>query len=91
MQTATLFHLLDAVSHLDHGIDQAQRLVLVLGEVDDDHPAMNVDLGRGQADAGCRVHGLEHVVDQLAHGFVDLVDRGRTGPQARIREVEYIQ
>ena len=26
---------------------------------------MDIDLGRGQPDAGCLVHGLEHVIDEL--------------------------
>ncbi len=88
---AALFHLLDAVQGGDLGVDETERLVLALGDVDDDHPAVDVDLGRGQADAGRRVHGFEHVVDQPAHVVVDRLDRFCAGPQARIREVEYIQ
>ena len=54
------------------------------GDVDHDHPLGHVDLYRGKADAWCRVHGLEHVIDQTADGVIDLLDRFRGSTQARI-------
>ncbi|MNC37413.1 hypothetical protein D3C75_859750 [compost metagenome] len=52
---------------------------------------MHVDLGRGQADAGRRVHGFEHVVDQLAQRVVHHVHRLGVGAQAGIGEFENVQ
>jgi len=51
-------------------------------------PQVDIDLGRGQADAGRVVHGLEHVDDQAPQGVVDLPDRLGDGPQARIGEFQ---
>ena len=42
---------------------------------------MEVDLGRGQADARGRVHGLEHVLDLPGQSGVEDLDR--LGPGAK--------
>ena len=49
--------------------------LVFLGDIDHDHPAEHTDLRRGQADAGCYVHGFEHVIHQRTHGGVHLGDR----------------
>ena len=46
----------------DLRVDQHQLFFAVLGDIDDDDALMNVDLGRGQADAFLRVHGFEHII-----------------------------
>jgi hypothetical protein len=42
----------------DLGIDEDAQVAAVLAHVDDDDLLVDVDLGRGQAHAGCGVHGL---------------------------------
>ena len=56
------------------GVDQHQALVAFFRHVDHDQALVHVDLGGGQADALGLVHGLEHVVDQLAQGGIDRGD-----------------
>ncbi|MCY1436602.1 hypothetical protein D9M71_527310 [compost metagenome] len=73
------------------GVDEHPRLGFVLGEVDDHDALVHVDLGGGQADAGSVVHGLEHVVDQLAHGVINHLDGLGDRAQARIGEFENVQ
>jgi hypothetical protein len=55
----------------DLGVDQHHRLVARFGGVHHDHALVHVDLGGRQAHALGGVHGLEHVVDQLADAVVD--------------------
>ncbi|MNO88576.1 hypothetical protein D3C76_800310 [compost metagenome] len=73
------------------GVDEHPRLGLVLGQIHDDDALVHVHLGGGQADAGGFVHGFEHVVDQLAHGVIDHLDRFGDRAQARIGEFENVQ
>ncbi len=80
-----------AFEHADLRVDQHQRLLAVLGDVHHDHAPVHVDLGRREPDAGRRVHGLEHVVDQLLHRRVDLFDRLGDGAQPRVGEFEDVQ
>ncbi len=47
------------------GLMKDVGLGTVFRHVDDDEALMDIDLGRGQPDAGCLVHGLEHVIDEL--------------------------
>ena len=67
-------------------------LVHRAGDVDDEDALGHADLDRGQADARCVVHGLEHVIHQRAqvvrdflHGFGDLLEarvgRDEDGPE----------
>ena len=62
--------------------------VLVLAHVDHQQAQVHVDLGGGQADARRVVHGLEHVVDQLANAFIHGFDRFCHGAQAGIGELD---
>ena len=55
-------------------------------DVVDEHPLLDAHLGRGQADAGRVVHGLEHVVGQPAQVGVELPDLERRLPQDRVAE-----
>ncbi|MOA10989.1 hypothetical protein D3C78_1309030 [compost metagenome] len=84
-----LVHLLG--ERFELGVDEHPRLALVLGQVHHHQTLVHVDLGRGQADAGRRVHGLEHVVDQLAQGVVHRGHRLGEGAQAGIGEFENVQ
>ena len=61
----------------DLGIDGDQRRLLAVpgGAVEDDQPLADPDLGRGEADAGGGVHGLQHVVGQAAQFGVEGRDR----------------
>ncbi len=47
------------------------RRLALAGQVHDDHAHRLAHLDRGQADAGGRVHGLQHVVHQGAQCVVD--------------------
>ena len=49
--------------------------LVLLGEVDGHDALRLAELDRGKPDAGRVVHGLEHLLDQLADGGVDLGDR----------------
>src|SRR3984885_4767812 len=57
----------------DFRIDEHQLRVGVLFESYIDHgdTASNADLGRGQSDAMCRIHGFEHVFDELLEFLVE--------------------
>ena len=48
--------------------------LLVVGDVDDEELERLADLRRREADAGRRVHGLGHVVDELAKLGRDRLD-----------------
>ena len=63
------------------------RLVL-LGEVHGDHALRHADLDGGKPDAGRRIHGLEHVVDQRAQRLVDRRHRLGFEPQPLVGEDE---
>ena len=69
-------------------IDEDQRLLrlVLLGEVHGDDPQRHADLDRGEPDAGRVVHGLEHVLDQLAdlviHAFHLAQTRGAAWDRA---------
>ena len=44
------------------------------GEIDDEDAQRHADLRRRQTDAGCRVHRLDHVLDQVTQVGRDLID-----------------
>jgi len=84
-----LVHLLG--QRFELGVDEHPWLGLVLGQVHHHHALVHVDLGRGQADAGGGIHGLEHVVDQLGKRRVEHGHRLGDGAQARIGEFEDVE
>ena len=57
-------------------------------EVDDRHPLVDADLRSGQADAGRRVAGLDHVGDQTGEVLRGRVDLGVVRHQPRIAVVD---
>ena len=63
-------------------------LLLGLLQVDDQQALGHADLDRGKADAGRRVHRLEHVGDQRAQLVVDLLDRRGDLAEARVGNFE---
>lgn len=86
-QTAFFMNAVVIRNFDDLRIGQCHRLrVFVLTRhVDDDDAAAVTNLRRGQTDTvGC-IHGFKHVIHQLAHIFVDGVDRLRLDFQARVR------
>jgi hypothetical protein len=86
-QAAFLVHLL-AVAFEDLGVDQRHQAGSVLADVDDDHALMHIDLGGGQPDAGCLVHGFGHVLHELAEFVIYLGDRFCNRVQKRIGVTE---
>ena len=68
------------------GIDERERLIVRLADVDHEQALVHVDLRCREPDTGRCVHGLEHVVDQLAHAGIDFRDRLSLRAQARIRK-----
>ena len=69
------------------GLMKASGCGSVLRHVDDQHSLVDVDLRRGQADARRRIHGLEHVVDQPAHGRRRPGRPAPLGTQSRVRDI----
>ena len=67
------------------------RLVVRLRHIGDQHTAMDIDLGRRQADAGRRVHGFEHVRRQLPQCGIEGRDRLGAGSQPGIGVLEDCQ
>jgi hypothetical protein len=74
-----------ALTLLDHGIDEGQRLEALLlgGDIQDDDPKETAHLGGGQSDPWGLVHGIEHVLDESPdpnvynfHRLGDLPERG---------------
>ena len=72
-QTA-LVHRFFSLLGDDLRVDQRQRLTAVFRGVDHDHTAQIVDLHRSQTDSGCGIHGLEHVIDELAQLVIHGLD-----------------
>src|SRR6267142_554792 len=60
----------------DFRVHEHYQGVAALGDVDDDHLLVQVDLGGGQPDAGRRVHGFGHIGNELFQRFVEDSDRG---------------
>ena len=85
---AALFHDFHAIAPQDFRIDEGFGLIPALTDVDDDDSLVHIHLGGGQSDTGCRIHGLEHVVDQLRQCGVKPGDRGRAGTQPRVRKLQ---
>src|SRR5205085_694256 len=54
----------------DLRIHQNDQRIVTLGDVDHDDALVHVNLSRGQADSGRRVHGFDHVGDQLFQRFI---------------------
>ena len=52
---------------------------------------MEVHLGRGQADAGGGIHGLEHVLDLLRQGRIEHLDRLGLGAKTGVRVLKNLQ
>ena len=75
-QAAFLFRLLPLHGN-DFGICEHQALARLLsaGNINDAKPLRNANLRRGQAHAVRRVHGLEHVGDELFQIAVEHGDR----------------
>ena len=80
-----------ALEHADFRVDEDQRLLAVLGDVHHDYASVHVDLRCRQPYAGCGVHGLEHVVDQLLYRRIDLIDRLGDGAQPGVGEFEDVE
>ena len=72
----------------DQRVDEHQRLVVLGRDVDDDDPLVDVDLGRGEPDAGSGVQGLEQVLDQRAEGRIEAGHRLRARAQPGVGELE---
>ena len=76
----------------DLRIDEHPRLrrglavLVALGEIHGDQPQRLRDLDRRQPDAGRVIHGLEHVVGELADIRRHLLDRFRHQPQLLVRQ-----
>jgi len=75
----------------DFGVDEHAQLVMGFGNVDDNDAFVNVDLGGGQTDAVRGVHGLRHVVDQLADARIHRLHRLGDGVQARIGVMQNVE
>ena len=85
---AALFHRANLAAPEDLRIDEHERLAAIVAHVHDDELPVHVDLGGGEADAGRRVHGLEHVVHQPQQGGVKHRDRLGAGAQTWIGKLE---
>ena len=55
------------------------------GNVNNEDPQRHADLRRRQPDSRRRVHGLDHVVDQLLQRVIDVLDRLRLAAQHAVR------
>src|SRR5712691_9649668 len=76
----------------DLRIDEDLRALglLFLGQVQGDDALGRADLDGGEPDPGRVVHGLEHVLDQLADAGVDLLHRLGDLPQPLVRQNENV-
>ena len=75
----------------DFGIDKAQRLASLRGDVDRHDAFRRVNLRRSQTDSTRGVHCFEHVVDQPPDVIVDSVNGFGASSQARVRIVENVE
>ena len=75
----------------DNGIDGNNQIrFFAFGrDIDNDHPLMNPDLDRCEADTGSVIHGLGHVPDQVRDLFIDYGNRSRFLFQFRVRIGKY--
>ena len=83
-----LFRHSQAILFQHHGIDQNVGIVFLDANVRNQQAFVDVHLGSSKSDAGCCVHGLKHIVDQLSKIIIHLLDRARPGAQFRIGKFE---
>ena len=57
---------LHTTERLDHRIHKHLQRFLVFRHINHNHALMHIDLGCSQPNPGCLVHGLGHILDQLA-------------------------
>ena len=69
---------------------QTQERALIKG-IEDDDALQHADLGGSEADAGCCIHGLQHVGHQLADAGIDGGDRLGLFLEARIGRDDDVQ
>lgn len=81
----------EAVAMGDFWIDQYKPLIARFGNIDHDHLNMRVDLGCGETDAGCRIHGFTHVIDQSAEPVIKRADRFGDFVKTRVGITQNIQ
>ena len=62
--------LLHAFARQQFGVDQYQQMVTSLGNINDNHLQMHIDLCCRQTDARCFVHGFRHIVQQTDCFFI---------------------
>ena len=62
-----------------------ERHGLVFGDLEDEQPLQDTDLGRGEADPVGVDHQLLHTVDELSQVVVEVLDRASGHLQGRIR------
>jgi hypothetical protein len=62
-----------------------------LGDVGDEDPAVNVDLGRGESDARCGIHGLEQIADELPDFVIYPLHRMCSSSQSGVGVFEYVK
>ena len=63
------------------------RLALVSRYIGHEQALVHVNLRRGKPDAGCGIHGLEHIVDQRPERVINDLNRCGPRPEPRIREL----
>ena len=84
----TAFFVLDLAFLVeDFRVDQAQRRILILGDVEGNNALMNIDLGCRQTNALIRVHGFKHALHDVANRVVYVGDGRGFFAQARVRMV----
>ena len=81
---AALLALLHAFARQQFGVDQYQQMVTSLGNINDNHLQMHIDLCCRQTDARCFVHGFRHILRQLVNTFINAFHFGSNFFQAGI-------
>ncbi len=85
---ATLFGHRHTLAREDLGIDEHKGLVALLGNIDDEHSQLHIDLRGRESDPRRGIHRLEQVIDQQAELGVETRDRQGPGAQARVGEFQ---
>jgi hypothetical protein len=61
---------------------------MILTEIHDNHALMDVNLAGCQADAGRRIHSLEHVIHKPLNPCIYRDDRYRARAQSRVGKLK---
>ena len=87
-QTALIIGTQRLIDDGDLGVNKDSGIRMILTEIHDNHALVDIDLTGRQANAGRRIHGLEHVIDKLLNSCIDRDNRYCARAQSRVGKLK---